>query len=99
MVEIIGLIELFSDWRKSFGNAYRFWVGYKLYIVLSGPKDIEKVMNNSLEKDEFTKYSSEFLGDGLFTSPGKPDVEYQEIFDFIFNFFCSFKMEIFSKNN
>jgi hypothetical protein len=48
----------------------KLWLGDKLVIVVSRPEDVEKILNNSLEKGLMYKFVIPVFGDGLFTRPG-----------------------------
>jgi hypothetical protein len=48
----------------------KLWLGTHFFAIAANPKDIELVLNNSLEKAWFYKFGKEVLGDGLLLAPG-----------------------------
>ncbi|KAJ3624535.1 hypothetical protein MTP99_018150 [Tenebrio molitor] len=47
----------------------KLWLGTHFFAIAANPKDIELVLNNSLEKAWFYKFGKEVLGDGLLLAP------------------------------
>lgn len=53
-----------------YGSLYRFWIGTKLYIVVSDASDIEYILHNPncIDKDDSYRFFEEsFATIGLFT--------------------------------
>ncbi|XP_044262031.1 cytochrome P450 4C1-like [Tribolium madens] len=54
---------------KKYKSPWKIWLGRQLYIVVTGPEDIEIVLNKALEKAESYQYLSSLLQEGLFIGP------------------------------
>ncbi|XP_048505244.1 cytochrome P450 4C1-like [Athalia rosae] len=62
------VIKLFKPWRYPF----RFWMGSKLFLGISTPRDIETVINHpmAVSKPSEYRFLAEYLGHGLVTNSG-----------------------------
>lgn len=59
--------------NKVYGNVGRGFLGYKLVVFLTDPKDIELILNSNvhLSKSQEYKFFEPWLGDGLLISSGE----------------------------
>ncbi|KAI4473298.1 hypothetical protein M0804_015413 [Polistes exclamans] len=59
--------------NANYSSPLLLWIGPKLVVVLYDPENIEIISksSNGYEKSSFYKFINVFLGNGLFTSPGK----------------------------
>ncbi|XP_068914670.1 cytochrome P450 4C1-like [Tenebrio molitor] len=48
---------------------FKFWLGPKLFVVVTQPRDIEIVLNQCPEKPQHYKYFCDIFGNGLITLP------------------------------
>ncbi|CAH1379745.1 unnamed protein product [Tenebrio molitor] len=63
----------------------KLWLGEKLVIVVTRPEDVEKILNNSLEKGLMYKFVIPVFGDGLFTRPVKEWKKHRKVISLTFN--------------
>ncbi|CAG4952015.1 unnamed protein product [Colias eurytheme] len=61
--------QLASLLNDSPHNVNKVWVGPSLYIVTFNPDDIQKILENCLQKDSSYKFLQDWLGNGLFVAP------------------------------
>lgn len=62
----------FIEIMEKYEGTSRIWLGDRLFILVSDPKDIEIVLNSSklIEKNEIYTLFENVLGKGLFTASG-----------------------------
>jgi hypothetical protein len=65
-----GILQNIVEVMQKYKAPMKLWLGDKLVIVVSRPEDVEKILNNSLEKGLMYKFVIPVFGDGLFTRPG-----------------------------
>ncbi|XP_026726456.1 cytochrome P450 4c3-like [Trichoplusia ni] len=51
------------------GSISKVWIGPTLYVVTLNPEDVQKILENCLEKDYSYKFLQAWLGNGLFVAP------------------------------
>ncbi|CAH0589025.1 unnamed protein product [Chrysodeixis includens] len=51
------------------GAISKVWIGPTLYVVTLNPEDVQKILENCLEKDYSYKFLQTWLGNGLFVAP------------------------------
>ncbi|XP_066993573.2 cytochrome P450 4C1 [Anabrus simplex] len=58
---------------KQYGTMFRVWIGPKLFIVLSDPKEVEVILSSTTQitKNVSYRFLYPWLGTGLLTSTGK----------------------------
>nr|AZR39479.1 cytochrome P450 [Agasicles hygrophila] len=68
--DIMGILLKF---QKAYPDLCKIWFGPKLYIAVSNPEHIEKVLNSpkALDKDYLYKFLSFAIGEGLITARGQ----------------------------
>ncbi|XP_045522476.1 cytochrome P450 4c3-like isoform X1 [Pieris brassicae] len=54
---------------KSPSTINKVWIGPSLYIVPFNPEDIQKILDNCLQKDSSYRFLRAWLGNGLFVAP------------------------------
>lgn len=77
--ELFGLAsntEIFDrayEYQKQYGRVVRGWVGPKLVVFLSDPRDAEVILNSQVHIDKSVEYKffKPWLGDGLLISSGE----------------------------
>lgn len=62
-----------SDIINCYGNVVRGWVGHKLHVGLSDPRDVEIILGSHVHIDKSDEYRffQPWLGDGLLISTGE----------------------------
>lgn len=65
--------EWIQGYHQRYGNVYSMWLGHKLVVITSDPRDIEAIATSTALIDKGTNYSllAPWLGDGLLLSSGK----------------------------
>ncbi|XP_045774553.1 cytochrome P450 4C1-like [Maniola jurtina] len=51
------------------GGVSKIWIGPSLYIVSFNPDDVQKILENCLQKDSSYRFLQTWLGNGLFVAP------------------------------
>jgi cytochrome P450 family 4 len=66
------LIPYFMELHKKYGHVVRVMIGSQCNVLLTDPKDIEKILTNQkyLQKADHYKFLTDWLQTGLFTSSG-----------------------------
>lgn len=67
-------LELLENGMHYIGRykpTFKFWLGPKLFVVVTQPRDIEIVLNQCPEKPQHYKYFCDIFGNGLITLPGR----------------------------
>lgn len=61
------------DMWKEYGTILKLWLGPKLVVFISDPRDIEIILSSHVHIDKAAEYSffKPWLGDGLLISTGK----------------------------
>ncbi|KAJ8715081.1 hypothetical protein PYW08_005062 [Mythimna loreyi] len=54
---------------EEMGTVSTVWIGPSLYVVSLDPDDVQKILENCLEKDYSYKFLQAWLGNGLFVAP------------------------------
>ncbi|RVE41930.1 hypothetical protein evm_013424 [Chilo suppressalis] len=62
-------IQELAELVDSSGGTSKVWIGPSLYFVTLNPDDVQKILENCLEKDGSYKFLQQWLGDGLFVAP------------------------------
>nr|XP_026495579.1 cytochrome P450 4C1-like [Vanessa tameamea] len=53
------------------GGISKVWIGSALYVVTLNPDDVQKILENCLQKDSSYRFLQVWLGNGLFVAPVK----------------------------
>lgn len=74
--------------RKEYGSFFRVFLGPKLFIVLTDPKDVESVLSsqNLIEKSEEYDFMKAWLGTGLLISTGQKWFQRRKVLTPAFHF-------------
>lgn len=66
------ILDRIVDMYQSYGTQFRFWLGPKLMVVLTDPRDIEVILNSpkAAYKDPVYRFLEKFIGRGLITGSG-----------------------------
>ncbi|XP_012269785.2 cytochrome P450 4C1-like [Athalia rosae] len=66
---------------KSYDSPYRFWLGPKLYVVVTKPSDIEVILtsNKAAYKDDVYRYLVPFIGQGLISGSGPTNRTHRKV--------------------
>ncbi|KAL0821796.1 hypothetical protein ABMA28_005208 [Loxostege sticticalis] len=62
-------IRKLAELVDSSGGLSKIWIGPSLYVVSLNPEDVQKILENCLEKDSSYKFLQTWLGNGLFVAP------------------------------
>ncbi|XP_063829591.1 cytochrome P450 4C1-like [Ostrinia nubilalis] len=62
-------IQQLAERVDSLGGLCKLWIGPSLYVVSLDPEDVQKILENCLEKDSTYKFLRTWLGNGLFVAP------------------------------
>ncbi|XP_055370803.1 cytochrome P450 4g1-like [Condylostylus longicornis] len=66
------ILEMALKLSKNFGNSSKAWLGSKLLVFLTDPRDVEIILssNTHLDKSEEYRFFKPWLGNGLLISSG-----------------------------
>ncbi|CAG9788742.1 unnamed protein product [Diatraea saccharalis] len=67
--KLLSNIKQLANLVDSSGGQAQIWIGPLLYYVTLNPDDVQKILENCLEKDVSYKFLQTWLGDGLFVAP------------------------------
>ncbi|XP_026756515.2 cytochrome P450 4g15-like isoform X2 [Galleria mellonella] len=62
-------IQRLGELIEGTGGISKIWIGPSLYVVISNPEDVQKLLETSLEKDSSYRFLRTWLGNGLFVAP------------------------------
>lgn len=73
------IYDYFQYLNNSYEKPMRFWLGPKLFVLVSAPEDMQAILNSQecLSRDDVYDYIRCFTGDGLVTLRGKRERERQ----------------------
>nr|XP_049703317.1 cytochrome P450 4c3 [Helicoverpa armigera]WRX05951.1 CYP4AU1 [Helicoverpa armigera] len=66
---ILNNIRKLVEKIEKLDSVTKIWIGPSLYIVSLNPEDVQKILENCLEKDYSYKFLQTWLGNGLFVAP------------------------------
>ncbi|CAG9861617.1 unnamed protein product [Phyllotreta striolata] len=88
---------------KEYPDVMRFWFGPKLFIGVSKPEHIEKILTSpkAMNKDDFYKFLSLAIGEGLLTSRGMKWKKHRKTIMPAFNqkILDQYQVEVFAKQS
>ncbi|XP_059052592.1 cytochrome P450 4C1-like [Achroia grisella] len=67
--KILQNIQILGNAIEAKGGISPLWVGPLLYVVVSNPDDVQKLLETSLEKESSYRFLRTWLGNGLFVAP------------------------------
>ncbi|XP_072944883.1 cytochrome P450 4c3-like [Epargyreus clarus] len=67
--KVLNNIKELATLVQDTGGLSKIWIGPSLYIVSMNPEDVQKILENCLQKDSSYKYLQAWLGNGLFVAP------------------------------
>ncbi|KAL4719000.1 hypothetical protein ACJJTC_000011 [Scirpophaga incertulas] len=67
--KILSNLKQLANLIESSGGTSKIWIGPSLYYVTLNPEDVQKILENCLDKDSSYKFLRSWLGNGLFVAP------------------------------
>ncbi|XP_041982348.1 cytochrome P450 4c3-like [Aricia agestis] len=67
--KILSNIQQLAQMVEKNGGVSKVWIGPSLYVVTLDPNDVQKILENCLQKDASYKFLQTWLGNGLFVAP------------------------------
>ncbi|XP_039756608.1 cytochrome P450 4c3-like [Pararge aegeria] len=66
---VLNNIQHLANLVEDSGGISKVWIGPSLYIVSLNPEDVQKILENCLQKDSSYRFLQNWLGNGLFVAP------------------------------
>ncbi|XP_023942753.2 cytochrome P450 4C1-like [Bicyclus anynana] len=67
--KVLKNIQQLASLVEDSGGISKVWIGPSLYIVSLNPDDVQKILENCLQKDSSYRFLQNWLGNGLFVAP------------------------------
>ncbi|GBP66542.1 Cytochrome P450 4g15 [Eumeta japonica] len=96
------IVELGLQYTEKYGSVIRAWLGSRLFVFLTDPRDVEVILNSQVHIDKASDYQffKPWLGEGLLISSGEKWRSHRKMIapTFHINILKSF-VDVFNKNS